>query len=115
MSKLTEELKAELSELKSDTGLNFGISIEKVGRGREYSLLLFDGDSDSEADLTEDGEKLTDSLPYKEFIRMIYGIRVGSKLKANKAEPIESVIQEEEEDLEEVAQKKSIKKKLPWE
>ena len=115
MSKLTEELKAELSELRSDTGLNFGISIEKVGRGREYSLLLFDGDSDSEVNLTEDGEKLTDSLPYKEFIRMIYGIRVGSKLKTNKRDSLESVIQAEKEDLEEISQKEPLKKKLPWE
>lgn len=115
MSKLTEELKAELSELKSDTGLNFGISIEKVGRGREYSLLLFNGDSDSELSLTEEGEKLTDSLPYKEFIRMIYGIRVGSKLKTNKTETLESVIQDEKKDLEEIAQMEPRKKKLPWE
>ena len=53
MSKLTAELEAELLELNSDTGINFGVSIEKVGRGREYSLTI-------------DGLDHTMPLPYKE-------------------------------------------------
>lgn len=102
MSKLTAELEAELLELNSDTGINFGVSTGKVGRVREYSLTL-------------EGLDHTMPLPYKEFMRMIYGIRIGSDLKTNKTYSIESVIQEEKEDLEEVIQKKPIKKKLPWE
>ena len=102
MSKLTAELEAEILELNSDTGINFGVSVEKVGRAREYSLTI-------------DGLDHTMPLPYKEFIRMIYGIRIGSKLKVNKTELVESVIQEEKEDLEEMIQNKPIKKKLPWE
>ena len=102
MSKLTAELEAELLELNSDAGINFGVSIEKAGRAREYSLTL-------------DGSDYTMPLPYKEFIRMIYGVRIGSKLKVNKTESIESAIQEVKENLEKQAQKESLKKKLPWE
>jgi hypothetical protein len=115
MSKLTEELNNGISDLKEEIGLNFGVSIEKAGRVREYSLLLFDGNPNDESDYTDNGEKLTDPLPYKEFIRMIYGIRIGWKLKVNKTESIESVIQEDKEGLEEAPQKEPRKKKLPWE